>query len=79
MRPAGSGSGPPGAGVQTLRRQRANRFELRPAVLNRTVGGAEPTFDPAHGVDDERRLSAFGASAPQRLQGFQVTGQVGFT
>lgn len=34
------------------------------------------TFDPAHCVDDDRSLSALGASTPQRLQGFQVAFQV---
>ena len=47
------------------------------SVCNR--GEPELTFDPAHCVDNDGRLSALGATTPQGLQRFQVTVQVWLT
>lgn len=42
-------------------------------VLNNfPQGSPQLTFDPAHGVDNDRSFSALGASTPQGLKAFQV-------
>lgn len=51
-------------------------LKLSMLLLSCNRRDSELTFDPAHGVDNDGRLSNLGASMPQGLQRFQVTVQV---
>lgn len=81
--PGRSESCPPAAEIQTLRTARDKHwFRHCWCSLNSfsvIEWRPELTFDPAHGVDNDRCFSALGASSPQELEGFQVPVQVRLT